>query len=145
MPTDVLFGVSLLLLFFESSLPFVQIFECLHPVDLYHLIQSTRMFRSIILNPRYRGVWTSAFRKHKDLPSCPEGISELQWSSLLFGPDTCDVSRFASRIESQLIPLTRSVGIVGLSPTFSFRNDCVKRVGLVMKTHNFQPINLFFL
>lgn len=96
LPTDVLFGVSLLLLLLAYSLHSVQIFECLHPVDLYHLIQSSRAFRSIILNRRYRGVWTSVFREHKELPSCPKGISEPQWSSLLFGPDTCDVSRFAS-------------------------------------------------
>ena len=96
LPTDVLFGVSLLLLLLAYSLHSVQIFECLHPVDLYHLIQSSRTFRSIILNRRYRGVWTSVFREHKELPSCPKGISEPQWSSLLFGPDTCDVSRFAS-------------------------------------------------
>lgn len=92
LPTDVLHGVRLFVPCSDSSLPFVQIFEWLHPVDLYHLIQSTRRFRGVILNQTYRGVWKSAFRLYDDLPTCPEDLSEPQWSSLLFGPDTCDVS-----------------------------------------------------
>ncbi|EDR15369.1 uncharacterized protein LACBIDRAFT_321150 [Laccaria bicolor S238N-H82] len=37
-----------------------------------------------------RGVWKSAFHLYDDLPTCPQDVSEPQWSSLLFGPDTCD-------------------------------------------------------
>ncbi|EDR16014.1 uncharacterized protein LACBIDRAFT_291835 [Laccaria bicolor S238N-H82] len=75
LPTDVLYGI----------------FGWLHPVDLYHLVQSTKTFRGVILNQTYRGVWKSAFRLYDDLPTCPEDVSEPQWSSLLFGPDTCDL------------------------------------------------------
>ncbi|EDR15367.1 uncharacterized protein LACBIDRAFT_321148 [Laccaria bicolor S238N-H82] len=48
-------------------------------------------FRGVILSQTYRGVWKSAFRLYDDLPTCPEDVSEPQWSSLLFGPDTCDL------------------------------------------------------
>lgn len=75
LPTDVLHGI----------------FEWLHPVDLYHLSQSTRTLRGVVLNQTYRGAWKSAFRLYDDLPTCPEDVSEPQWSSLLFGPDTCDI------------------------------------------------------
>jgi hypothetical protein len=92
LPTDVLYGVRLFVPCWDSSLPFVQIFEWLHPVDLYHLMQSTSTFRGVILNRTYRGVWKSSYCRYDDLPTCPEDVSEPQWTSLLFGPDTCDVS-----------------------------------------------------
>ena len=150
LPTDVLYGVRLFVPCSDSSLPFVQIFEWLHPVDLYHLMQSTRTFRGVILNQTYRGVWKSAFRLYDDLPTCPEDVSEPQWSSLLFGPDTCDVSSLL-RLEFWVgdpahinYCVNRSVGTMGPSLTLPFGNGYVVFAQLVSRGLWLFVLDLFF-
>jgi len=70
----------------------IQIFEHLHPIDLYNLIRTSKAFRSLLLGRQATAVWEEAFRRHPDIPSCPPDVSLPKWVSLLFGPPTCDVS-----------------------------------------------------
>ena len=72
-----------------------QIFEFLHPIDLYSVIRSTKRLRSILLDRRASSVWKEAFKRCSDiLPPCPLDVSEPRWASMLFGPATCDVGCF---------------------------------------------------
>ncbi|EDR04345.1 uncharacterized protein LACBIDRAFT_330580 [Laccaria bicolor S238N-H82] len=69
----------------------LEIFEFLHPIDLYSVVRSSKKLRAILLNRRASAVWKEAFRDSADvLPPCPQDVSEPQWASMLFGPATCD-------------------------------------------------------
>ena len=70
----------------------IQIFEHLHPIDLYNLIRTSNGFRSLLLTRRATAVWRETFSRHPDIPPCPPDLSLPKWASLLFGPATCDVS-----------------------------------------------------
>ncbi|KDR80237.1 hypothetical protein GALMADRAFT_242537 [Galerina marginata CBS 339.88] len=67
-----------------------EIFEHLHPIDLYNLIRSSKSFRNLLLNRRSSPLWSTVFERHPDVPRCPPGLSFPKWVSLLFGPPTCD-------------------------------------------------------
>ncbi|KIM46543.1 hypothetical protein M413DRAFT_317544 [Hebeloma cylindrosporum] len=67
-----------------------EIFEHLHPIDLYNLIRTSKGFRSLLLGPQAVAVWRETFSRHPDIPSCPPDLSLPEWASLLFGPSTCD-------------------------------------------------------
>ncbi|PPR05910.1 hypothetical protein CVT26_008802 [Gymnopilus dilepis] len=71
----------------------LQIIEYLHPLDLYHLTQTTKYFRLILLTRRLSGMaWEAAFQRwYRSIPQCPPTMSLPSWASLLFGPATCDV------------------------------------------------------
>ena len=81
-----------------------QVFESLHPIDLYSVIRSTKRLRSILLDRRASSVWKEAFKRCSDvLPPCPLDISEPRWASMLFGPATCDVDCFATPFEMLIV------------------------------------------
>ncbi|PPQ68600.1 hypothetical protein CVT26_003389 [Gymnopilus dilepis] len=84
------------------DLPFeliLEIFGHLHPVDLYSLIRSSKALRNILLNRGSFSVWQSSYCQHPDIPLCPTGVSFPRWTSLLFGPSTCDEEHFAPQSE----------------------------------------------
>ncbi|EDR04454.1 uncharacterized protein LACBIDRAFT_304523 [Laccaria bicolor S238N-H82] len=69
----------------------LEIFQFLHPMDLYSVIRSTKRMRSILLDRRTLSIWKEVFERCSDvLPRRPLDISEPQWASMLFGPATCD-------------------------------------------------------
>ncbi|KAF8191236.1 hypothetical protein BJ912DRAFT_1058476 [Pholiota molesta] len=68
----------------------ISIFEFLHPIDLYHAIQTTKGLRSFLLNKNSTTIWKESFLNHPDIPFYPPGVSAPKWTSLLFGPATCD-------------------------------------------------------
>ncbi|KDR84116.1 hypothetical protein GALMADRAFT_236785 [Galerina marginata CBS 339.88] len=67
-----------------------EIFERLHPIDLYNMIRSSKGLRSLLLSRRSYAVWSGAFARHPDVPACPLEMSFPQWASFLFGPNKCD-------------------------------------------------------
>ncbi|KAF4614830.1 hypothetical protein D9613_002720 [Agrocybe pediades] len=67
------------------------VLEHLHPIDLYHLSLTSKYFRSIVMDPKATGVWTTAFQKHPDLPECPRRIAKSHWAFLLYGPGICSI------------------------------------------------------
>ncbi|KAF8914333.1 hypothetical protein CPB84DRAFT_82393 [Gymnopilus junonius] len=69
----------------------LEVFEHLHPIDLYSLIRSSKGLRIVLLSRKSFAVWQQAFDRHPDIPSCPSYISYPTWVSLLFGPSTCDI------------------------------------------------------
>lgn len=70
----------------------MQIFEALHPIDLYHIILTTRALRTLLLSKSASAIWERSFRTYPDIPFYPADVSAPKWASLLFGPATCDVS-----------------------------------------------------
>ncbi|KAJ3498537.1 hypothetical protein NLJ89_g10209 [Agrocybe chaxingu] len=69
-----------------------EIFEKLHPLDLYHLCQTSKDLRKLLLNGEaFSHVWKAAYENYPTLPSCPQDVSLPKWTSLLFGPDSCDM------------------------------------------------------
>jgi len=70
----------------------VKIFERLHPIELYNLIRTTKSIRKLLLNQEAWSIWHRSYAKHKEVPSCPSDTSYPRWTTLLFGPDDCDVS-----------------------------------------------------
>ncbi|KAJ3507085.1 hypothetical protein NLJ89_g6501 [Agrocybe chaxingu] len=67
-----------------------EIFERLHPFDLYTMIQTTKGLRAFLLSRKASGVWAGSFARHPSIPSCPFDLSYPMWVSLLFGPSRCD-------------------------------------------------------
>lgn len=68
-----------------------QVLEHLHPIDLYHFSQTSKILRRIIMNPPAIGVWKTAYARHTDLPKCPPVVDEPKWTFMLFGPGICVV------------------------------------------------------
>ncbi|KDR76445.1 hypothetical protein GALMADRAFT_445743 [Galerina marginata CBS 339.88] len=70
----------------------LEVFEHLHPLDLYNMIRSTKGMRDILLTRKASLLWEKAFHRHPDIFPCPyNDVSPPQWASLLFGPATCDL------------------------------------------------------
>jgi hypothetical protein len=74
---------------------YVQIFEFLHPIDLYHLLCTTKSLRRFLLDRSSLSVWETVFLRHTTIQSPPTDVSLPKWASLLFGPATCDVYIFS--------------------------------------------------
>ncbi|EDR01174.1 uncharacterized protein LACBIDRAFT_312439 [Laccaria bicolor S238N-H82] len=66
-----------------------EIFEHLHPIDLYHISRTNRSFQDILRSPSSSSIWRAAYEKEDEIPRCPEDISELEWADLLFGKRIC--------------------------------------------------------
>ncbi|CAA7258565.1 unnamed protein product [Cyclocybe aegerita] len=67
-----------------------EIFEHLHPFDLYTMIRTTKGLRAFLLSRKASGVWVGSFARQPSIPSCPFDLSYPKWVSLLFGPSRCD-------------------------------------------------------
>ncbi|TFK69896.1 hypothetical protein BDN72DRAFT_959209 [Pluteus cervinus] len=60
----------------------------LHPLDLYHLIQTTKDLRKLLLTPKAGPCWQDSFLNHPNFPSFPTGCSPPRWVNLLFEDPT---------------------------------------------------------
>ncbi|KAI0660261.1 hypothetical protein C8Q70DRAFT_913949 [Cubamyces menziesii] len=69
---------------------FLQIALHLHPLDLLHLVRTSKGVRSLLLSRRNRSVWTASLSSVEGLPACPPDMSEPAYSALLFGR-TCNL------------------------------------------------------
>ncbi|KAF8156868.1 hypothetical protein B0H34DRAFT_710942 [Crassisporium funariophilum] len=67
-----------------------EIFERLHPVDLYNFVRTTKGLRQMLLSRKAESIWSESFLRHPDIPACPADVSFPEWTSLLFGPNKCD-------------------------------------------------------
>ncbi|KAK0184629.1 hypothetical protein F5146DRAFT_938432 [Armillaria mellea] len=65
-----------------------EIFGHLHPLDLLHLTRTTKDFRRVqfVQSPTRSSmtVWKSSLANIPGLPPCPEDMSHLAWTSLVF-------------------------------------------------------------
>ncbi|KDR67558.1 hypothetical protein GALMADRAFT_258225 [Galerina marginata CBS 339.88] len=68
----------------------LEIFEHLHPIDLYNLTRSSKSIRALLLAANCAPVWKAVFQRHPDVSASPPGVSLPKWVSMLFGPSTCD-------------------------------------------------------
>ncbi|KAF5385297.1 hypothetical protein D9615_000930 [Tricholomella constricta] len=68
----------------------LEIFGHLHPIDIYHIVQTSKSLRNIVLARNSASLWKTCFSRHPEVPSCPPDISAPQWATLLFGPEICD-------------------------------------------------------
>ena len=94
-PLDILYEVCLstlsTALLIKPTLSSIQIFEHLHPIDLYHISRTNRSFQDILSSPSSSSIWQAAYEREDEIPRCPEDISELEWADLLFGKRICQV------------------------------------------------------
>ncbi|KJA26735.1 hypothetical protein HYPSUDRAFT_1028577 [Hypholoma sublateritium FD-334 SS-4] len=71
---------------------FLQILEYLHPIDLYHIIRTTKPLRSLLLSKSALKIWERSFLAYPDIPFYPNDVSAPKWASLLFAKGFCNVS-----------------------------------------------------
>ncbi|KAF9486153.1 hypothetical protein BDN70DRAFT_870247 [Pholiota conissans] len=80
------------------------IFGLLHPIDLYHAIQTSKTLRRFLLDRNSISIWKESFENHPEIPFYPDYVSAPKWASLIFGPATCDFcGRDNSLIEYALL------------------------------------------
>ena len=97
MPLDILHEVRLLtrtlcLIQTKLALPFIQIVEHLHQIDLYHISCTNRSFQDILRIPSSTSFWRVSYEREHEIPRCPSDILELEWADLLFRKQICQVS-----------------------------------------------------
>lgn len=71
--------------------PFLQIFGHLNPADILHLARTTKELRAILMNRSAQWIWQRARANVKDLPDCPDDLTEPQYANLAFD-SLCHVS-----------------------------------------------------
>ena len=68
-----------------------EVFQYLHPIDLYHILCTSKFLRGILQQIESRWAWRASFTHYSEVPWCPPDASYHEWAALLFGPDICDV------------------------------------------------------
>ncbi|KAF5386650.1 hypothetical protein D9615_001959 [Tricholomella constricta] len=63
-----------------------EIFKHLRPLDLLRLARSWIKMRAFLMSRNSRWVWRQALSCVEDLPGCPLGMSEPQFTNLVFSP-----------------------------------------------------------
>lgn len=48
-----------------------EIFEHLHPIDLYHISRTNRSFQDILRSPSSNSIWWTAYERENEIPRCP--------------------------------------------------------------------------
>ncbi|GLB35493.1 hypothetical protein LshimejAT787_0210580 [Lyophyllum shimeji] len=61
-----------------------EIFKHLRPLDLLRLARSWKRMRAFLMSRRSRWIWRQALSRLEGLPSCPPGMSEPQFTDLMF-------------------------------------------------------------
>lgn len=82
----------------------LEIFGHLLPLDLLHLIRTTKALRSVLLRRSSISVWKDAFSNlHIPPPPCPADSTEPKWASLLFDSycHVCSILHFLMECLSQ--------------------------------------------
>ncbi|TFK69895.1 hypothetical protein BDN72DRAFT_578450 [Pluteus cervinus] len=80
------------LLYFVDKVPpeiVHHIFGFLHPLDLYHLAQSSKSLKSVLLTPKLGSCWQTSFMSHSTFPPSPRGCIPVKWMHFLFGEAPC--------------------------------------------------------
>lgn len=61
-----------------------QIFSLLRPLDLLHLTWTTKALRAVLTRRSSAWVWKVSLATLAELPPCPEDLTEIQWTHLVF-------------------------------------------------------------
>ncbi|RDB27016.1 hypothetical protein Hypma_005172 [Hypsizygus marmoreus] len=69
----------------------LEVFGHLHPLDVYHLSQTAKALRNIVLARNARSLWKTVYERHPDVPQCPPHMSEPAWTTLIFISTVCEV------------------------------------------------------
>lgn len=92
---------------FKNHFEHVQVFELLHPIDLFHVSRTSKSFRALLTSPSTQGLWRTSFlRNSSQVPYCPTDVPILRWVDLLFGPAICHVSFFHPVVSNPNITVT---------------------------------------
>ncbi|RDB26491.1 hypothetical protein Hypma_005620 [Hypsizygus marmoreus] len=67
-----------------------EIFGLLHPLDLYHISQTTKSLRNLVLTRDALALWKTVYERHPDIPRCPRNMSEPAWTAFIFIPTLCE-------------------------------------------------------
>ena len=70
-----------------------QIISYLFPQDLLYLSRASHQLRSMFVSKTSLHMWRAARAQIKDLPNCPQDLSEPEYASLLF-ESTCQVRTY---------------------------------------------------
>ncbi|KAJ7109867.1 hypothetical protein C8R44DRAFT_265323 [Mycena epipterygia] len=73
-----------------------EIFGNLQPLDVLRLSRTSKEFRSLLMHKSSITIWRSSLSNVPNLPPCPIGMTEPQWTSLVFDP-TCNVCQKIAR------------------------------------------------
>lgn len=65
---------------------YCQLFRCLHPKDLLRLSWCNKFLRAVLTSKSSRFVWAAALSAIEKLPPCPQDLTEIAYSNLLFHP-----------------------------------------------------------
>ncbi|KAF5384833.1 hypothetical protein D9615_000903 [Tricholomella constricta] len=78
----------------------IEIFGHLHPIDIYHIAQTSKSLRNVVLARNSASLWKTCFSRHPEVPSCPPDMSTPRWATLLFGPMVCDdCGKYGARLD----------------------------------------------
>ncbi|TFK69909.1 hypothetical protein BDN72DRAFT_959222 [Pluteus cervinus] len=79
---------KLRLITFFQTLP-LDVVECifgfLHPLDLHHLVRTSKSLRKLLLSRSSNSIWETSFLNHPSVPYYPEKCSPPFWTDLLYG------------------------------------------------------------
>ncbi|KAG9103030.1 hypothetical protein FRC06_000431 [Ceratobasidium sp. 370] len=64
---------------------FAEITSYLDPPDILSLARTTKHFRTLLMQPAAKHIWSAAERNVLGLPPCPEHIDEPAYAALVFG------------------------------------------------------------
>ncbi|RDB27250.1 hypothetical protein Hypma_004519 [Hypsizygus marmoreus] len=67
-----------------------EIFGYLHPLDIFHISQTTKSLRNVVLVRSAQSLWKTAYKRHRDVPRCPPSMSEPAWTALIFSAMLCE-------------------------------------------------------
>ncbi|KAJ7754968.1 hypothetical protein DFH07DRAFT_822306 [Mycena maculata] len=73
-----------------------EVFGNLQPLDVLRLSRTSKEFRNLLMHKSAVTIWRSSLRNVPGLPSCPTGMTEPQWVSLVFDA-TCQVCQKTAR------------------------------------------------
>lgn len=68
----------------DSALEYIKIFKHLHPLDLLTLARTTKLLRNILMRHSSAIIWKTARSLIKDLPECPNELSEPSYAAFMF-------------------------------------------------------------
>jgi len=136
-----LWGAEGLLADLQTLTKDLQIFQHLHPIDLYSLIRTNKVLRALLLSKESYSTWRNSYFQHSDIPWCPPDTSHPRWTTILFGPDKCHVCTYFSLLSSSLTFCHRNVEVTMPCPILLFEPTIVNPVLWVLfSNHYFQSL-----
>ncbi|KAG8702019.1 hypothetical protein FRC08_003751 [Ceratobasidium sp. 394] len=76
---------------------FAEITSYLDPLDILSLARTTKHFRTLLMQPSAKHIWSAAERNVVGLPPCPEYMDEPAYAALVFGKSCSECGMSVSR------------------------------------------------